>query len=79
MRLLQAVTVGSYISRTSSQKVGLLVWRTNDKEDLDYLIDLLLAGTVTPVIDRTYPLREAAEALRRTDAGEVLGKVVITM
>ena len=71
MRLLQAVTVGSYISRTSSQKVGLLVWRTNDKEDLDYLIDLLLAGTVTPVIDRTYPLREAAEALRRLAAGDL--------
>jgi NADPH:quinone reductase-like Zn-dependent oxidoreductase len=32
---------------------------------------------VAPVIERTYPLAEAAEGLRRTEAGEVLGKVVI--
>jgi D-arabinose 1-dehydrogenase-like Zn-dependent alcohol dehydrogenase len=32
---------------------------------------------VTPVIERTCRLNEAAEALRRTEAGDVLGKVVI--
>jgi NADPH:quinone reductase-like Zn-dependent oxidoreductase len=48
-----------------------------DAEDLADLIGLVLAGTVTPVIERTYPLSEAPEALRRTEAGEVLGKVVI--
>ena len=57
--------------------MGLLLWRAMDAEDLGRLVGLVLAGTVTPVIERTYPLSEAADALRRTEAGEVLGKVVI--
>ena len=35
--------------------------------------------TVTPVIDRTYPLDEAADALRYVAAGHTRGKVVITV
>jgi NADPH:quinone reductase-like Zn-dependent oxidoreductase len=76
-RLVQAATVGSVLSRTSDQTVGLLLWRAMDAEDLERLIGLVLAGTVIPAIERTYPLSEAADALRRTEAGEVLGKVII--
>lgn len=45
----------------------------------DRLTPLLDDGRVTPLIDRVYPLAEAAEALRRLDRGEVCGKVVITI
>ena len=41
--------------------------------------DLLLSGEVTPVIDRTYPLAEAADALAFVGAGHTRGKVVITI
>jgi NADPH:quinone reductase-like Zn-dependent oxidoreductase len=49
------------------------------KEDLVVLKELIEAGKVTPVIDRTYPLSEAAEAIRFMEEGHALGKVVITV
>ena len=53
----------------------------NDKpnQDLDFLRELIQAGKVTPMIDRTYPLNETAEAMRHLEAGHVRGKVVITI
>jgi NADPH:quinone reductase-like Zn-dependent oxidoreductase len=49
------------------------------KEDLQFVKELVDAGKVTPVIDRTYPLREVPEAIRYLTAGHARGKVVITM
>lgn len=49
------------------------------REDLLTLADLLASGQVTPVIDRTYSLDEAADALRYVGAGHTRGKVVITV
>lgn len=49
------------------------------RQDLLALADLLATGQVTPVIDRTYPLDEAADALRYVGAGHTRGKVVITL
>jgi len=40
---------------------------------------LLDAGKVTPVINRTYPLTETAEAIRYLETGYARGKVVITV
>ncbi|KRB36617.1 NAD(P)-dependent alcohol dehydrogenase [Microbacterium sp. Root180] len=48
-------------------------------EDLLTLADLLATGQVTPVIDRTYPLDEAADALHYIAAGHTRGKVVVTI
>jgi NADPH:quinone reductase-like Zn-dependent oxidoreductase len=49
------------------------------KEDLVILSELLDAGKVTPVIDRSYPLSEVADAIRYLEAGHARGKVVITV
>jgi len=49
------------------------------KGHLAVLKELLEAGKVTPVIDRTYPLSEVAEAIRYLEAGHALGKIVITV
>jgi NADPH:quinone reductase-like Zn-dependent oxidoreductase len=49
------------------------------RQDLLTLADLLATGQVTPVIDRTYPLDEAADALHYVGAGHTRGKVVITI
>jgi NADPH:quinone reductase-like Zn-dependent oxidoreductase len=47
--------------------------------DLFTLGDLIEAGKITPVIEKRYPLRDAADALRYLEQGHVRGKVVITM
>jgi len=41
--------------------------------------ELIEAGKVTPVIDRTFPLSEGPEAMRYLESGRVQGKVVITV
>ena len=40
---------------------------------------LLAARRVTPVVDRTFPLQEAAEAHRVLESGDVIGKVVLVV
>jgi NADPH:quinone reductase-like Zn-dependent oxidoreductase len=50
----------------------------SDATDLALLAGLVERGTITPVIDRRFPLSQTAEALRRLGAGHVRGKVVIT-
>ncbi len=41
------------------------------------LKELIEAGEVTPVIDRSYPLAEAPQAIRYLEEGRARGKVVI--
>lgn len=48
-------------------------------QDLLTLADLLATGKVAPAIDRTYPLDDAADALRYIAAGHSRGKVVVTI
>jgi len=57
--------------------IGLMYRET--PELLVALTDLIEAGTVVPVIDRTYPLEQAAEAIRYLEQGHVAGKVVLTV
>lgn len=40
---------------------------------------LIAAGQIRPVMDRTFPLREAASAHRRMEAGDHIGKIVLTV
>jgi NADPH:quinone reductase-like Zn-dependent oxidoreductase len=49
------------------------------KADLVLLKDLLAAGTIAPIIDRRYPLSQAADALRYLEEGHARGKVVLTV
>ena len=65
-------------SRFTEQKLLGLISKER-QQDLLTLKDLIEAGKLTPVIDRTYPLSEAPEAIRYLQDGHARGKVVITV
>jgi zinc-binding alcohol dehydrogenase/oxidoreductase len=48
-------------------------------EDFKGAYDLIAAGKARPVVDRVYPLAEAAKAHERLEAGEQLGKIVLSI
>jgi NADPH:quinone reductase-like Zn-dependent oxidoreductase len=64
-------------ARVLRQRVTFYVAKVNT-EDLVYLRDLIESGKLRPVIDRTYPLSEAREAVRYVGTGQARAKVVIT-
>ncbi|HEV8185858.1 MAG TPA: NAD(P)-dependent alcohol dehydrogenase [Chthoniobacterales bacterium] len=66
------------MSPFTSQKMGMFMAELT-KGDLTTLGDLMQTGKVTPVIDRTYPLREIADAIRYLEEGHARGKVVINV
>jgi len=49
------------------------------RTDLLFILELINAGKVRPIIDKRYPLNETAEALRYLEEGHARGKVVITV
>ena len=49
-----------------------------DREDLIKVLDLVGSGALKVIVDRTFPLEDAAEALRQLENREVFGKLVVT-
>jgi NADPH:quinone reductase-like Zn-dependent oxidoreductase len=60
------------------QKLMMLASSEN-ANDLDTLGELIEAGRVVVPVERTYPLRETADAIRRVQGGRARGKVVIAV
>ncbi len=66
------------LSRFVGQKLTTFISKENH-DDMLVLKELIESGKITPVIDRTYPLTEAPQAIRYLDQGHARGKVVITV
>jgi len=71
-RLFQVMFLGG-------KKIGLMATAKGNKKDLVFIQELLEAGKVVPVIDRTYPFPEVPEAIRYLETGHAQGKVVIAV
>ncbi len=78
VRILQALFLGPPLSLIGRKKMCFFLANINQK-DLVFLKDLVETGRVTPVIDRRYPMSDAAEALRYLAEGHAQGKVVLSV
>ncbi len=78
-RLFEHMLLGPRMSRNSDKKVGMMGVANPNKEDLLCIREILETGKVVPVIDRCYPLKETAEAIRYLEKGHARGKVIITV
>jgi NADPH:quinone reductase-like Zn-dependent oxidoreductase len=66
------------LSSFTNQKFAQYMTKMS-KPDLMLLGELIQAGKIRPVIERTYELNDAPEAIRQFDAGHARGKLVITV
>ena len=73
-RQIRALMLSPFVG----QKLGTFISSENHEDMID-LKELIEAGQVTPVIDRTYPLSEAPKAIRYLEDGHARGKVAITV
>jgi NADPH:quinone reductase-like Zn-dependent oxidoreductase len=71
-RQLRAVALSPFVG----QRLTMLVSKEHFS-GLERLRDLIERGDVTPVVEQTFPLAEAPDAMRQFEAGVVRGKLVI--
>jgi NADPH:quinone reductase-like Zn-dependent oxidoreductase len=74
--LLQILLFGRGIGMMSGRKLKVLMV-PQDREDARAVAALCATGELSPMIDRTFPLHEAAAALRYLAEGRALGKVLV--
>ncbi len=73
-RIVRALATSPFVGQR------MVTWVAKENvDDLAVLAELLESGRMTPVIDRTYPLAEADEAIRYLEDGHTRGKVVVTI
>jgi len=73
-RQLRALALSPFVRQRLTMFVA-----TVHRADLDRLTALVSEGKVTPILERTYPLAQAPDAMRRMEAGQARGKVAITV
>lgn len=78
-RLLEHSLLGSGKSKTDGKRVGFQGFATTPKKDLLEIKELLETGKVVPVIDRTYPLSQASDAIRYLETKHARGKVIVAV
>ena len=78
VRILQTILLIPALSLAGGKKTSFFIAKVGHT-DLAWLGELLEAGTIVPVIERCYRLRDVSHALRHVEEGHARGKVVITL
>jgi NADPH:quinone reductase-like Zn-dependent oxidoreductase len=70
--IIKAVALNPLVGQTLKSFMANVTTQT-----LQELGDLIDSGAITPVIDRAYPLTDAAAAVRLVEEGSPAGKVIV--
>ena len=70
---------GNLKSEKAEKKIGMMGTAEVKKADLLLIQELLATGKLVPVIDRTYPLHETAQAIAYLEQGHARGKVMVSI
>jgi NADPH:quinone reductase-like Zn-dependent oxidoreductase len=73
-RQLRAVALSPFVRQRLTMKTP-----REHFADLERLVALIEAGELIPIIEQTYPLHQAPDAMRHLEAGQARGKLVITV
>lgn len=78
-QFFQAMLLGPLMSGKGAKRMGSMGIAKINQEDLVFLRQLLQAGKIAPIVDRSYPLAEIVEAFWYVVDTHAQGKVVITV
>jgi len=78
-QVLGALTIGSMVSKKDGQKIGMMGIAKINQADLLQLKEMLESGKIKPLVEKTYPLSQTAEAVAYVDGHHARAKVVITV
>ena len=78
IQLIGTALLGPLVS-TGGRRMGFMGIAKLNQKDLVVLKELLQGGKIKPLIDRSYPLSESADAFRYFGEGHVRSKVIITV
>jgi len=79
VRILFRILRAQLLSRWAKPQKLIFYVSQSSKDDLVVLTEMIEAGSLTPVVDRTFPLSEAAAAVRYISERRARGKVVLTV
>ena len=77
-QIFESLLLARFLPRIGRKKARFFI-ASISRENLTFLKDLVETGKVTPVIDRRYPLSDAADALRYLEQRHAQGKGVLTV
>ncbi len=77
-QIFSAVLFGSFKSKDGGRTMTNVSAKPN-QTDLAFICDAILAGNITPLLDREYPLSQTADAIRYVEDGHARGKVIINV
>jgi NADPH:quinone reductase-like Zn-dependent oxidoreductase len=73
------LVLGPQLAKSERQEIGMMGMASVSSTDLAFIGGLLESRKIVPVIDKTYPLSETAQALRHFEEEHARGKIVISV